>query len=1105
MSGAPEITFAVLGPLEVRQADRLIRLSGKQRAVLGVLLLDVNTIHSRDRLVDALWDDPPSSAIANIHTYVSGLRRVLSDASAGQALRLETRGKGYSLAVDRDRLDLLLFTDAVERGHQAAVQGALSDADRELASAVALWRGLPLSDVPLSGRITPRLTQIEERFEEAWGDWINVRLSLGRHAELVSKLRQAAEAQPLREPVWEQLIIALYGARRRGEALETYQLARTTLVNEMGIEPGPELQRLHSAILNDDPSVARPLLDHRNPAAAALTQSSASSSQIGRPPASPSIKGKETTDHGRRGDSASVQGWVRPAEVPHDVGGFAGRTKELGVLSGSLGADKAEPGQTNVWVISGAAGVGKTALAVHWAHIVADAFPDGQLYVDLHGFNPQRTPVEPAGALAQTLVSLGVDPGRIPEGLEAREKLYRSVTRGRQILLLLDDARTAEQVRPLLPGHRGAVVLVTSRFRLNDLIARDHAGSLPLAVLSPSESCELLSDALGAARLAAEPTTAQELGRLCGYLPLALRLAAANITANPAGTITWMVDELSRGDRLTQLSVDGERESAVGAALRLSYDSLPRDQQRTFRLLSLLPASTFTSRTVIAMLDCNADLAARNLTALAAAHLIEHQGADRYRFHDLVRLYAEDRAEKEETPQSRQRALCAAFAYYLRGADAAGATISSSTFPLPCELPAQAVRATSDLGNTALALEWLQAELDNIVSLVAYSLTNELVAFGWYIMDALRPFLSIGIYREEWLELGKQGLDAAELADNRLAQATMLLNLGVAELVSGKHTLAVQHLELALEVSGRCGWPAGVTEAEAHLHGIRQRLSQFDEAADHASSALNSGTELDRPNAQAAANIVLGSAHWRFGDVTQALRCQERAYFLYGKTGSMFGQAICLTELAAIRHELGNLGDAESAYREALVICERIGARGRQVQALVGLSRLYNEKEAYDQALHNAELAATLVSLARDRRVRADVLDALAQAYLAVDRREEGYEYQQRALETAQRVGVPWDIAYILISMTKRRTPGSNQEELRSLGERAFAITHEHRFCFLKGKASEALAIIETPGEAAPLLEIAITAYRRANHRPGVERVQRLLAAVSDGMRDRGD
>lgn len=1104
MSGVPEITFAVLGPLEVRQADRLIRLSGKERAVLGVLLLDVNTIHSRDRLVDALWDEPPSSAIANLHTYVSGLRRALSDAPAGQGLRLETRGKGYSLAVDRDQLDLLLFTDAVERGHQSAVQGALVAAERELASAVALWRGLPLSDVPLSDRTTPRLTQIEEWFERVWGEWNNVRLSLGHHAELVSELRHAAEAQPLREPIWEQLLIALYGARRRGEALEIYQQARTALVNEMGIEPGPELQRLHGAILNDDPSVAWPLLDRRNPAAAPLMKSGASISPPGGPPSSPAVKGKEMADHGKRGGPASVQGWVRPAEVPHDVRGFAGRSKELTVLSRSLDAETAEPDQANVWVISGAAGVGKTALAVHWAHAVADAFPDGQLYIDLHGFNPQRTPVEPAGALAQALVSLGVDPGRVPEGLEAREKLYRSVIRGRRLLLLLDDARTAEQVRPLLPGHRDAVVLVTSRFRLNDLIARDHAGTLPLAVLSPDESCELLSSALGAARLAAEPTTAQELGRLCGYLPLALRIAAANITGNPAGTITWMVNELSRGDRLTQLSVDGDRESAVGAALRLSYESLPRDQQQTFRLLSLLPVSTFTFRTVIAMLDCTADSAARNLTALSAAHLIEHQGADRYRFHDLVRLYAEDRAEKEEAPQSRLRALRAAFAYYVCGADAAGATISSSTFPLPCELPAQALRATFDLGDTALVLEWLQAELDNLVSMVSYSVTNDLVAFGWYIMDALRPFLSIGIYREEWLDLGQQGLDAAERTDNRPAQATMLLSLGVAELVSGRHEPAVHHLEQALDVSGKCGWPAGVTEAEAHLNGVRQRLSQFGEDNDHAGSALSLSKEAGRPNARAAANIVLGSAHWRFGDVAQALRCQERAYSLYQKTGRMFGQAISLTEVAAIRYELGDLSDAESAYSEALAICERIGARGRQVQALVGLSRLYGEKGSHGRALHNAELAATLVDLARDRRVRAEVLDALAHAYLALDRREEGHEYQQRALETAQRVGVPWDMAYILIGMTKRKVLGRDQAELRPFGYRALAITREHRFCFLEGKASEALAVIEAPDEAGPLLEGAIISYRQANHRAGIERIRRLLGSVADDMPDQG-
>lgn len=1107
MLGAGGITFAALGSLEVRQADRLIRLSGKQRAVLGMLLLDANMIVSRDWFTDALWDVPPRSAVANVHTYVSGLRGALTNASPDQALRLETRGSGYSLTVDRDQLDLLIFADTAERGRQFAAHGDLTAAERELASTVALWRGRPLSDVSLSDLVAPRLTEIEERFEQVWSDWIDVRLSQGDHERLVGELRRAAETQPLREPIWERLIVALHRARRRGEALDTYQRARTTLIEELGIEPGPELQRLHAAILNEDPPIAWPLMERGNPARLRLkgpgdTPAPASGAREGGPP-SPTVPPNERRDPGGQSESATGRNWVKPAEVPHDVRGFAGRGRELAVLSTSLAAEQEGlvPAHPNVWVISGTAGVGKTALAVHWTHTVANAFPDGQLYVDLRGFNPKQDPVEPAAALAQMLLSLGVDLTRIPEGLDEREKLYRSVIRGRRILLLLDDARTAEQVRPLLPGHGGALVLITSRFRLSDLVVRNDAGSLPLAALSHEDARELLSHALGAESLAAELGAADDLARLCGYLPLALRIAAANIAGHPAMTIADMVVALSQGNRLSQLAVDGDHEGAVGAAFRLSYQSLPPEQQRMFRLLSLLPGPTFTPRVVTAMLDRDITVATKDLTALTAAHLIEHHDAHHYRFHGLVRLYAADRAENEETSQERQRAQYAAFAYYLHGANAAGATISTSTFPLPPELSARAALAAAELSDTAAALEWLQAELDNLISTVAYCITNGSPPFAWRIMDALRPFLRVGIYREEWLELGRRGLDAANRAEDRLAQATMHMSLGVAQLVLGKPDLAVHDLEQALDASSECGWQDGVAEASTHLSGARQQLGDFGEAVNLARRALELHKELDRPNAQAAANAVLGSAHWWYGDLAQALQHQERAYALYQKTGSVFGQAICLTELAATLHELGDVTGAARRYTQALSICEHIGATGRQVQTLAGLSRVNGETGNHEQALRNAELAVTLSSSARDRRAQAIALDALARACLAAGRHDDGYEHQRKALDVAEQVGVAWDIAYVLIGLTERHHADPNQEELRSFGHRALAIAREHRFRLLEGKAAKALATISVPDEAPFYYRIALRAYQQTNHRPGIDRIRRLLeppAPVTD-------
>jgi DNA-binding SARP family transcriptional activator len=1076
-----------------------------------MLLLDANMTVPRDRIVDALWDDPPTSAVANIQTHVSGLRRVLAGTAPGHAARLETRGNGYCLAVDRDQLDLLVFADLACRGRRHLGQGDILAAEREFGRAVALWRGRPLGDVALSALAAPRLTEIEERFEQVWTDWIDVRLSRGEHDRLVGELRMAAETRPLRERVWERLIVALYRARRRGEALDAYRRARAILIEELGVEPSVELQRLHTAVLNGDPSLDRlpqenaaPVeLHHGGPDSPdrARAAESRPNPPAGRPGSSPGESVSAAGDSGVPG--AAAFGAVRPAELPHDVPGFAGRSREQATLSSSLPAGDAAtaPTRPSIWVISGTAGVGKTAMAVHWAHATADAFPDAQLYVDLHGFDPRRDPVEPAMALAQLLRSLGVPPTQVPEGLDGREKLYRSVLRGRRVLLLLDDARTAGQIRPLLPGHGEAVVLVTSRFRLSDLIVRDGAGSLPLSVLTPADTRELLAHVLSEERLTAEPAAAEELARLCGHLPLALRMAAANITGRPDGTIASMVAELGNGDRFTELSVDGDSEGAVGMAFRQSYQLLRPEQQRMFRLLSLIPGPTFTPPVVAVLLGCSRAAAGGGLKALAAAHLIECQGAHRYRFHDLLRLYATDRAVTDEPGQDRQQALVRLLAYYLHGADAAGATINSSAFPLPGELPLRALSASRDLSDTSAELEWLHTELENIIPAVAHCLANGPLPFAWRILDALRPFLNMGAYREEWLELGRLGLDAAERSGDRQAQAAMHITLGVARLVLGKLDQGARHLEYALDASTECGWLDGVAEASTHLSGVYQRIGRPREAIAMVRLAIDLHQEHGRPGGQAAAYAILGSSHRWFGDLTQALWHQQRALFLYQGEGGAFGQAICLTELAGIRHELGERTSAGRLYTEALAICERIGARARHVQALAGLSRVHVETGDHEQALRNAELAVTLARRATDRRVEAEALDALARACFALGRRVDAHQHHEKALEIALHVGVAWDIAFILIGMSERQAHARDRERSRASGHRALEIAREHRFRLFEGKAAEALAKTATTDDSLSLYEVALEAYRETSHQPGISRIERMLRSSSS---DRG-
>ncbi|WUI00696.1 winged helix-turn-helix domain-containing protein [Spirillospora sp. NBC_00431] len=1095
------ITFNILGPLEVRHGDRLIRVTGKQRALLGILLLDANRLVHRDRIVDGMWDDPPRSSVANLQTYMTGLRRALG---VPLNARLDTHGRSYLLSVERSRLDLLKFADAADEGRRCAAGGQLHDAERHLRRAISLWRGEPLEDVPFGQSVAARLAELAEQRCQVWMTWVDVRLSLGAAEDLIGELRAAVSAYPLREQIWERLILALYRASQRGEALVAYQQARSVLVEELGIEPGPGLRRLHAAILDDDSSLTRPL---------PLTPGTADAVEV----------------DALGGDR------VRPSELPRDIWGFAGRKREQAILDTSLPSGSAVPAiRPGLWILTGTAGAGKTALAIHWAHRTKAAFPDGQLYLDLYGFNPHRDPLDASAALSQLLQSLGVPAEQIPVELEQREKLYRSLSADKRMLVLLDDARDACQVRPLLPGGGGTVVLVTSRLRLSGLVARHGAERLPLGALTPQDARELLASALGPERLAAEEDAADELARLCGHLPLALRIAAANITADPAGTIAGGVARLDRGDRLAALSPDGEGEGMLEVAFGTSYRSLLPEHQRMFRLIGLIQAPTFGPPAMAALAGCPGSGAAGALEALGSAHLIESAGEVSYRMHDLLRQYAADLAERHESPDERREATTRYFTFYLRRAGLAGLTIRPRAFrwadgphpwasPVDVDLadvdladvdladvgpadvgPVEADPATdsadADLADARGALAWLQDELENLTSIVAYCTRNDLLTFAWQIMDALRPFLSVGVYREEWLEFGRRGLCAAVRTGDRQAEAAMHMSLGVAHLLLGRFHTAEEHLEGALAASTDSDWPEGTAEAAVHLSSLHLRTGNVGKAIDLGHRAIELHREGGDPGCQAVAHAVLGYSHWVFGDLVRAERHQARAHALHLRARSEYGQAICLTELAATIHDQGDLDRAARHYAEAVRICARLGAPARQVQALSGLSRVRSELGDREEGLRLAGHAMTLVRQARDRRAQTSALDARARACYALGWADEGREHHDEALQAAERVGVAWDIAHVLVGMTDRRALRSARaggEELVTLGRRALAISQRHGFRLLEGKAAEALARVTSDADAKAWCRAALGTYQEIGHAPGAARVRRLMNSVT--------
>ncbi|WP_143050099.1 AfsR/SARP family transcriptional regulator [Asanoa ishikariensis] len=589
----------------------------RSQCILAALLLDANRVVSMRRLVAAAWGEgPPQGARTQVQNRLSALRRVFREANLGADV-IVRRGSGYLIEIREGQLDLHRFDNELVRADALAASGQVAEAAVAINDGLALWRG-----PALDGLATPHLQAAAERIEErrlaAVEKRIQIELDLGRHGELVPELTGLASAHPYREGLHGRLMLALYRAGRQAEALEAFRRARLLLSEQLGVEPGPDLQRLHEAVLRGDEALIRAARP------AALTP------QVNE-------------------GTAPV-----PRELPADITGFAGRAEALTALDGMLpdAANAAVP--VVISAISGTAGVGKTALAVHWAHRVAHRFPDGQLYVNLRGYGADA-PVPPIEALGALLRALGVRPDRVPADAGEAAAMYRSLLAGRSVLVLLDNARSAEQVRPLLPGGPGCLVLITSRDRIGGLVAREGARRLTLDVLSAGEARDLLRHVLGDGRARAEPDALADLAHVCAYLPLALRIAAANLTNRPHQSIATHVKELVWADGLGALAIDGDEETSVQIALDHSYRAVPTDAQGLFRMLGHVHGPDFTPEAAAALMGTTPAQTEKLLDRLAAAHLIEERSPHQFSFHDLLRQYARKRSSTEAERATGQR------------------------------------------------------------------------------------------------------------------------------------------------------------------------------------------------------------------------------------------------------------------------------------------------------------------------------------------------------------------------------------------------------------------------------------------------------------------
>jgi DNA-binding SARP family transcriptional activator len=680
-----DVQFRLLGPMRAWRGPAEVDLGpGQQRAVLALLLVRANQLVSIDDLIELLWElDPPGSAINVIHKYVGAIRRLLEPGLEARASGrwLTRQGGAYRLAADERTSDLIVFRRTVQDAWSAHAEGRPAAAVDLLLEALALRRGACGEGLDPGGGNRDYFTAVDQEYTAAVALTADAALTSAQASRILPLLRQVALGEPLNESLQARLVLVLAAAGQQASALSHYQRVRDRLSDELGVDPGAELRDAHTKVLRQEfPAVAA-----GEPPGPVLTSGSAGPSP-GSARRSPAAAGAPARQAGSGSSSPSGPApLVPPAQLPADLPTFAGREPELGQVSQMLSPGGESP-LVAICAIDGMAGIGKTTFAIHWAHHVAKHFDDGQLYLNLHGFDASPAAMTPADALGALLYSLGLPAGRIPGDLDARAGLYRSVLAGKRVLLVLDNARDVEQIRPLLPGSPGCLVIATSRNPLAGLTMTEGARLVTLKLPGPAAARQALERRLGAGRIAAEPEAVEEIIRLCGRLPLALAIVAARATAHPDFTLASIAAELRR----TQGRLDAFGTAGVTADARTvfswSYHYLSPQACRLFRSLALQPATDITVAASASLLGTPREQASRLMAELTSTALITEHQPGRYAFHELTRAYAAELSQSTDTDADRQAALARLLDHYLRPGNAAQGTGRQSP-QVPLVLP----------------------------------------------------------------------------------------------------------------------------------------------------------------------------------------------------------------------------------------------------------------------------------------------------------------------------------------------------------------------------------------------------------------------------------
>ncbi len=892
-----------------------------QRVVLAVLAACVGRPVPVQELVDVLWADrPPGSAVNLVHRYVGSLRRLLEPGLAARTPGrvLISEPGGYRLVLGDDQLDLLRFRRLRAQAEQLTAAGDTGRAFSLLVEALRLWQGRCAAGLKEPARAWPAFIAIDAEHDDAVCLAADLAVRTGQADAVLATVRRAAAGDLLHEPLQAGLVRTLAAAGRQAEALAAYRATYQRLADELGVDPGPQLRAAQREVLGQELFV---------PPVAGRAQ-----------PARPVV--------------------VSPAQLPADLPNFSGRDAELDRALDLIAGSRTPPTAV-VAVIDGTAGVGKTTLAVHWAHRVAGRFTDGQLYVNLRGFDPAGSALDPAEVLVSLLDALGVPADRVPTGLAAQSALYRSTLAGREVLVVLDNARDAEQVRPLLPGAPGCLTIVTSRNRLAGLVAGEGAHPLTLDLLPAAEARRLLAGRLGVDRLSAEPAAAAEIVTRCAGLPLALAIVATRTAAHPGFSLAAIAAELRDAQGGLEAFAGTRAAIDARAVFSWSYRALSPPAARLFRALGLHPGPDLAAPAAASLVAEPLVTVRRLLAELTETHLISEAAPGRYALHDLLRGYAAELGAGTDPDADRLAARHRLLDHYLHSADAADRQLEPirGRITLDPVRPGVVVLRSAD---RAQALAWFAAEHPALRAAVSCAADTGLDTHAWQLTWAMQQHFSWRVSWHEWISTQQVALDAVLRSANLTGQAYTRCGLGRAYTRLGGDGQARAEYRRGLDLYVQLGDPISQARTHLNLGAAENRLGDLEASLGHARSAQDLYRSMgDRVNEARALNNV-GSAQAARGEHRLALECCGQALSIHQEIDDKYGMANALDSLGQIHRRLAKHDQAIACFQRALGEFRALGDRNLEADTLLRLGEAHRDAGDESAAVAAWGLALTI-------------------------------------------------------------------------------------------------------------------------------------------------